>query len=44
MTLYSIAGWETHFEIYDARRVDGPLKWVAVPTKNSFFFCWRIIG
>lgn len=42
MTLYSIAGWEKHFEIYDAKRIDGPLKWVAVPTKTDGFGFSRI--
>lgn len=36
-TLYKIAGWQKHFEVYDAKRIDGPLKWVAVPTKTDGF-------
>jgi hypothetical protein len=35
MTLYSIRDWEKHFEIRDTKRVDGPLKWIAIPTKTD---------
>lgn len=42
MKIYSIAGWAKHFEVYDAKRVDGPLKWVAVPTKTDGFGFSRI--
>lgn len=42
MTLYRIAGWDKHFEIYDAKRVDGPLKWIAVPTKTDGYGFSRI--
>lgn len=37
MTLYKIAGWDRHFEARDTRRVDGPLRWIAIPTKTDGF-------
>lgn len=37
MKLYSIKDWEKNFEVRDTNRVDGPLKWVPVPTKTDGF-------
>jgi len=33
--LYSIADWDTCFEVAQNRRVVGPLSWVAIPTKHD---------
>ena len=42
MTLYSIKDWARHFEVRDTNRVDGPLKWLPVPTKTDGFGFSRI--
>lgn len=34
-TLYSIRDWNAHFEKAQSRKIDGPLTWVAVPTKHD---------
>lgn len=34
-TLYKIRDWSRHFEVADSRKVDGPLKWVPVPTATD---------
>lgn len=33
--VYSIRDWERHFEVSQSRKVDGPLSWVATPTKHD---------
>lgn len=35
MKLYSINGWATHFEMRDTKRIDGPMKWIPIPTKTD---------
>jgi hypothetical protein len=42
MTLYRIADWSKYYELGDARKVDGPLTWVAVRTKTDGFGYLRI--
>jgi hypothetical protein len=37
MTLYRIKDWAKHYEVSDSRKVDGPLSWVAVRTKQDGF-------
>lgn len=32
---YRVRNWGDHFEISQTRRVDGPLKWVAIPTAHD---------
>lgn len=36
-TLYRIKDWDKVFEVSDSRKVDGPLKWVAVRTSTDSF-------
>lgn len=35
MTTYRIRGWDEHYETSESRKVKGPLKWVAMPTKHD---------
>lgn len=35
MKLYRIKDWAANFELRDTSRVDGPLKWIPVPTKTD---------
>jgi hypothetical protein len=35
MKLYSIRDWAKNFELRDTTRVDGPLKWIPIPTKTD---------
>jgi hypothetical protein len=37
MTLYRIKDWAKHYEVSDSKKVDGPLSWVAVRTKQDGF-------
>lgn len=37
MLLYRIKDWPKHYEVSDSRKVDGPLSWVAVRTKQDGF-------
>lgn len=42
MKLYRIADWEKWYEVSDSRKVDGPLAWVAIRTKQDGFGFRRI--
>ena len=33
--VYSIRDWNEHFEVSQSRKVDGPMTWVALPTKHD---------
>lgn len=33
--VYSIRDWNKHFEVSQSRKVEGPLDWVAIPTKHD---------
>lgn len=35
MKLYRIRDWSKNFELRDTTRVDGPLKWIPIPTKTD---------
>lgn len=36
-TLYRVKDWAKHYECADSRKVDGPLKWLPVPTSTDGF-------
>lgn len=43
MKLYRIANWSEVYEVSDAKKIDGPLKWVATPTKHEGVGFRRIV-
>lgn len=43
MKLYGIKDWTKHYEVSDSKKVDGPLSWVAVRTKQDGFGFRRIV-